>query len=97
MDSGTFCHHVQSASKCESAAHELGLSDITVIDDGQDGVTYDPPFCYFEGGSLKFNSLATNTGSCTTSDQCICFTNSVGRSKIRGKCVVEILLFIQLS
>ena len=79
VDSGIVCHYVKSASECESAAHALGLSDVTVIDDGQDGVTYDPPFCYFEGGSLKFNSLATNKGSCTTSDQCICSTSSVGR------------------
>ena len=58
--------------ECETAAQELGLSDTTVVDDGQNGVSYDPPYCYFEGGSLKFNFLGTNTGSCTTSDNCLC-------------------------
>ena len=46
-----------------------------MIDDGQNGVTYAPPFCYFEGESLKFNNWGTNTGPCTTSDQCICRQN----------------------
>ena len=44
-----------------------------MVDDGQNGVSYDPPFCYFEGGSLKFNSLGTNTGPCTASDNCLCY------------------------
>ena len=80
VDSDIVCHFIKSASECESAAHALGLSDVTVTDDGQDGVTYDPPFCYFEDGSLKFNSMASNTGPCTTIDQCICLTRSAGRS-----------------
>ena len=74
-DSAISCDFVRSASECESAAHELGLSDVTVVDDGQNGVTYDPPFCYFEGGSLKFNNFGTNTGPCTTSDKCLCRQN----------------------
>jgi len=36
------------------------------------GVTYDPKGCYLEFGSLKYNSQHKNTGSCTTSDQCLC-------------------------
>ena len=74
-DSAISCDFVRSSSECESAAHELGLSDVTVVDDGQNGVTYDPPFCYFEGGSLKFNDLGTNTGSCTTTEKCLCRKN----------------------
>ena len=31
---------------CEAAAVALGLSDTSVEDDGQDGVDYDPPYCY---------------------------------------------------
>ena len=74
-DSAISCDFVRSSSECESAAHELGLSDVSVVDDGQNGVTHSPPFCYFEGGSLKFNDLGTNTGSCTTTDKCLCRKN----------------------
>jgi len=59
-------------AECGTAAGHLGLSDVTPSDDGQNGVGYDPPFCYLEGGSLKFNSAGTNTGQCTSSDQCLC-------------------------
>ena len=77
-DSAIHCDYVRSASECESAAQELGLPDVTVPlwNDGQNGVTYDPPFCYFGGGGLKFNSLGTNTGPCTTTDQCLCIENN---------------------
>ena len=67
------CVYIKSTAECEAAAQELGLSDNTVVDDKQNGVSYDPPFCYFEGGSLKFNSLGTNTGLCTTTDNCLCY------------------------
>ena len=75
-DSAMYCDFVRSAAECKSAAIELGMADVTVEDDGQIGVTYDPPFCYFEGGSLKFNNLGTNKGNCTTTDQCLCIVNS---------------------
>ena len=70
------CEYVMSASECESAAIELGLADVTVVDDGQNDVVYDPPFCYFERGSLWFNNLGTNKGPCTTTDQCLCRQNN---------------------
>ena len=62
---------------CEEAAISLGLFDTTVLDDGQSaGVTYDPPYCYYEGSSLKFNNGmlfgAPNQGSCSTYDRCLC-------------------------
>ena len=38
-DSAISCDFVRSSSECESAAYQLGLSDITVVDDGQNGVT----------------------------------------------------------
>ena len=74
-DSAISCDFVRSSSECESAAQELGLSDVTVVEDGQNGVTYDPPFCYMEDGSLKFNNLGTNTGPCSTNDICLCQQN----------------------
>ena len=74
-DSAMSCDFVRSATECESAANELGLADVSVEDDGQSGVDNDPPFCYFEFGSLKFNNLGTNTGPCTIHDQCLCRQN----------------------
>ena len=66
------CDFVRTSSECESAAQLLNLTDITVVDDLQNGAPHDPPFCYFEAETLKFNKLGTNTGPCTTSDLCIC-------------------------
>ena len=69
------CDFVRSSSECQSAAHKLGLTGVMVDDDRQMGAKYDPPFCYFEGGSLKFNKLGTNTGPCSTEDTCLCRQN----------------------
>ena len=57
---------IRTLADCSAAAAALGLSDTTAVDDSQDGVAHDPPFCYFEYGSLKFNSAGTNTGGCTS-------------------------------
>ena len=35
-------------------------------------MSYDPPFCYYEGGVLKFNVGGTNLGLCTARDVCLC-------------------------
>ena len=72
LQTGSACYRVNSLSECSAAAVALGLSDTTASDDYQAGVTYDPPYCYFEGGSLKFNVNGLNTGSCSTSDKCVC-------------------------
>ena len=74
-DSSIPCDFVRSATECESAAKELGLEDVIVEDDRQNGATHDPPFCYFERGRLKFNKLGTNTGPCTRYDHCLCKPN----------------------
>ena len=75
MDSGISCDFVRTFSECESAAQELGLTDVTVEDDGQYRNPYDPPFCYFEAETLKFNKWGTNTGPCTNTDVCVCRQN----------------------
>ena len=63
---------ITSQSDCSTAAQYLKLSDTSAQYDGQkNGVNYDPPFCYFELGQLKFNG-GRNTGSCTQVDQCLC-------------------------
>ena len=83
-DSAMTCDFVRSFSECEFAARELGLTDLTVIDDEQIGASNDPPFCYIEGKRLKFNNFGTNTGSCgdtsygfEDTDQCICRQNQL--------------------
>merc|ERR1712194_500501 len=67
--SGDPCPRITSISECSDAASELGLSDITASDDGQSGSRWDPPYCYFEDSSLKYNS-GSNTGSCHAHDKC---------------------------
>ena len=62
---------IKSLSACSAAAKYLKLPSTSAVPDGQSGVSYDPPFCYYEGGQLKFNA-GGNIGSCTTSDQCLC-------------------------
>ena len=75
MDSTLACDFVRTSSECKSAAKELGLSDVTVEDDLQNGAHYDPPFCYFEAETLWFNKWGTNTGPCTTTNICVCRQN----------------------
>merc|ERR1711879_741691 len=41
------CNRITSMSECETAALALGLSDTTVINDGENG-SDDPPYCYYE-------------------------------------------------
>lgn len=66
--------------ECEAAARQLGFSNTSVTDDGQSGVSHDPPYCYYEGGSLKFNSDGENTGSCSSTDKCFCIAPNPGRA-----------------
>ena len=73
---GTTCNRIYIEDACEEAARQLGISDTSSEDDGQNGVSHDPPFCYYEGGNLKFNHFGTNTGTCTSSDKCLCIAGS---------------------
>ena len=66
------CDPILTASECEDAAVELGMIDTTAENDYQDFYDYDPPYCYYEGGRLKFNLNMTNTGECYSSDICLC-------------------------
>ena len=65
-------YSVTTYATCGQAASFVGFYDTTASSDGQYGVHYDPPYCYFEGGSLKLNTNGQNTGSCSSSDQCLC-------------------------
>ena len=63
---------ITTLAECSAAAAALGLDDTTAAYDGQTATSYDPPHCYFEGGELKLNMDGTNTGACSTQDQCLC-------------------------
>ena len=63
---------ITTLSQCGTAAQRLNKLDTTASDDGQTSVSYDPPYCYYEGGSLKLNSYGMNYGSCTVFDECLC-------------------------
>jgi len=65
---------ITSLKACSAAGAALKLKDKTASNDGQKSVGYDPPFCYFESGQLKYNAGGKNTGGCTSSDQCLCYT-----------------------
>ena len=69
-------HDITSKEECAAAAAVLGLSDRTVSLDGQNRVSYDPKGCYYENNSLKYNRRNTNYGSCSTSDKCLCKTET---------------------
>ena len=76
----TCYNRAKTMSECEEAARQTGLSDVTAEDDGQNnghwGQSYFPPYCYFQGGRLKFNSGGTNTGPCTSINKCLCYAIS---------------------
>ena len=74
------CNFITTILECEAAAQYLDLSDTSATISNNKGVG-DPPYCYFEGGSLQFNSDGTtNTGGCGDStygygnlfDRCLC-------------------------
>ena len=71
-DSAISCDYVRSASECESAAHEMGLSDLSAT---HIATAYDeyPPFCVIYSDQLYF--MPANTGPCTATDQCLCRQN----------------------
>ena len=71
VTSGRSCARITSLAECSAAAVDLGLSDTTASYDGESWSS-DPPYCYYEGGSLKYNNNGTNTGSCSFGDQCLC-------------------------
>merc|ERR1719210_721442 len=61
---------IYTPAECADAAKSLALAVTSVTSYGQDGM-YEPPYCYYESGDLKFNN-GGNTGDCTEEDQCLC-------------------------
>ena len=71
-DYGTCATAITTISDCNAAAAAMSMPDTSASDDAQTGVSWDPPYCYFESNELKFNAGGSNTGICTASDQCLC-------------------------
>ena len=69
------CDFVKSVSECESAAYELGLSDLsaTVMPSSPGWKTSSPPFCHIHDNMLYF--APANTGPCDVGKKCICKQN----------------------
>ena len=63
---------IKSISECTRAAQFLILYDQSVSSDNLYKAPYDPPGCYYEGGSLKFNNYGGNYGYCSSDDKCLC-------------------------
>lgn len=74
VTSGT-CKHIYTIEACKNAAQQFGLGDNSAVDDGQYGVSDDPPYCYYEDGRVKFNHYGRNTGNCSSYDQCLCIND----------------------
>lgn len=70
--SGTSCKRITTKTECEVASRRLGLQGYTAVDDNQKKVSHDPPYCYLEGGQLKFNADGSNSGRCSSADVCLC-------------------------
>ena len=76
------CDFITTSTECEAAAQHLGLSDTSATPSPISSYdpTSDPPYCYIEDDSLKFNGDGTNTGACgsdggfgaTYLDKCLC-------------------------
>ena len=75
LQSGSCNLPATTLTECAAgAAASAGLTDTAAVDDAQSGSTWDPPYCYLEGGELKLNSDGTNTGACSATDVCVCFS-----------------------
>ena len=65
---------LNSLSACSAAAAYLKLADTSASSYSSSSSYYRrryPPFCYYEGGQLRFNS-GSHYGSCSSSRQCLC-------------------------
>jgi hypothetical protein len=89
------CHFpFPSAKACSAAAWKLQLSEVAALDDHAENakqnakgpVWFDPPYCYVEGGMLKFNK-GGNFGDCNSVDRCVC-----GNSDSTTKAAIDALI-----
>ena len=73
-----------------------GFGAINADYDQQHGVIHDPPNCYFEDGSLKYN-LGGNTGACNAEDVCLCRHTVIAVPECERYCDSEVESFTQLG
>ena len=66
---------VTSTASCNAGATVLDLSDkIASPNSWKSGSGSYPPGCFLQGNSLKVYLFAANTGACSSSRKCVCFT-----------------------
>ena len=70
------CDYIRSVSECETAARQLGLSDITAY--GIDS-TFGPPYCWQHwSGHLYFNTRSSSMTACDANNRkCLCRQNDL--------------------
>lgn len=64
--------HISHALIHTHHTHTHGVCDCVRVPKCARAHADDPPWCYFEQGSLKFNPGGTNVGPCTLYDECLC-------------------------
>mmetsp|Transcript_67716 Transcript_67716/g.180286 ORF Transcript_67716/g.180286 Transcript_67716/m.180286 type:complete len:977 (+) Transcript_67716:64-2994(+) len=69
---GAVQRDLQTAAENTGALRDNRKDVVTAVGDGNAGVPYDPPYCYYEEFNVKFNGNGKNTGPCTAGDRCIC-------------------------
>eukprot|EP00964_Phaeocystis_antarctica_P100006 scaffold65736_cov48-Phaeocystis_antarctica.AAC.3 len=68
---------ISTKSECDAAATALDLSDKTAYDDSSYASPYEPPGCQLYSSGYLYVFGGGSTGSCSSSNQCICmFTPS---------------------
>ena len=80
-DGDTSCTPITTQEECQAAARALNLAGTTASVQTGTG-SYDPPYCFYSGSHLWFNPGGTLTGSCSSSDQCLCVSPSATASTV---------------
>jgi hypothetical protein len=77
---------------CEAAAIELGISDIGASRSTTASTSL-PPGCVFKGTSLYVYVLAEFSGTCSSTNKCLCYTPSKLSTEyelvIKGRCAAN--------
>ena len=70
----------RSVQACNAAAAYMKLPDTSAVMDEKNpyGDRYAPPFCYYQGRTLKFNA-GSNSGRCSSYNQCLCAGDEASR------------------
>ena len=66
---GSTCKRITSREECEKAAAQLGLLDTKA---SEKDVTDWPPYCFYEGESLYYNTNGNATSQCDPIMKTVC-------------------------